>query len=403
MKGWPAMVNDAQQMQLARAAVQKAFRGLSDEEAGVLLKKGRFRRFPKGERLTVEGENEFVFYVLLEGDVEVTKRFRDDEDRLLNTLGPGAFFGEMSIIDDAPRAATITSKTDVSVMEIDRDAFLTALENPRMSLAMIREVSKRLRQNDEVAISDLRAKAEELSDAYQQLAELERARREFLTTIAHELRTPLTSAAGFMQVISSGMMDGEMLQEGLSTVSRNLSQIVSLTNDILFLQEMDLILEEFKPVDLAKLLQDVIREEEKNAAEMKVTFELIVPEDLPLIPGDEKTLHRALQAILNNAVKFSVNGGMIKVEAIAGLGSVAINILDPGIGIAPEDFENIFERFWRTEAKDGKLFAGVGLGLPIAKQVIEQHGGTLTVESQVDEWTRFTISLPVDDTRRAIA
>ena len=118
---------------------------------------------------------------------------------------------------------------------------------------MIREVSRRLRDNDEMVISDLQIKAAELSQAYQQLAEQELAYRQFLNMIAHELRTPLTAAGGILQIARQGLVDKKrpaekaILTAALGTVSENLQRITTLVNDILFLQEMDLIFSESNP------------------------------------------------------------------------------------------------------------------------------------------------------------
>ncbi len=125
--------------------------------------------------------------------------------------------------------------------------------------AMVQEVSRRLRENDTMAIEDLRLKAGELAVAYQRLAEQEYSRQEFLSTIAHELRTPLTAANGFLQMVEKGLMhdqalDGEVQQAALRSASRNLQQIINLVNDILFIQEMDLILPRFEATDMKQVL-----------------------------------------------------------------------------------------------------------------------------------------------------
>ena len=135
-----------------------------------------------------------IFYLMLEGEVQVTKVINQSEVRLLTNLGPGDFFGEMALIHNAPRAASVTTVQPTTVLEINKQIFDQMLHrNASVSLAMVREVSRRLRENDEMAIEDLRVKSQELALAYQQLAEQEYAQHEFLSTIAHELRTPLTA------------------------------------------------------------------------------------------------------------------------------------------------------------------------------------------------------------------
>ncbi|TAK11484.1 MAG: cyclic nucleotide-binding domain-containing protein [Anaerolineae bacterium] len=387
---------------IIQKALKKAFPGIPEEESSILVTEGSFEPHQPGARLTIEGNIEHTFYILLEGDVKVTKMMNADEDRLLKYLGPGDFFGEMALIHEAPRAATITAITDVSVLAIDKEAFDRALNtSPSIAKAMVREVSRRLRENDDMAIEDLRLKASELAAAYHQLAELERARREFLTTIAHELRTPLASASGYMQIINLGMMEGETLKSGLGTVARNIDQIVSLTNDILFLQEMDLILSDFEPVDIGNIVTSAVDAEKKIAEENGVGYKLNIAPNLPDLPGDAKSLERAFRAIINNAFKFSINGGEVSITVDQNPVYVWAAVRDSGIGIPPDVLNSIWERFWRTEEYDGHLFGGVGLGLPIAKQVIEQHGGQIEVKSTPGEGTTFTIRLRIQPLENA--
>ena len=378
----------------SRVALYKAFPGIPEEEIKRLIDTGKVAHYPRGTILCLEGQNEDVFYVLLRGGVEVTKKISEIDVRVLKHLEPGDFFGEMGLIHDAPRAATVTTTKASSVLEINKEGFDEVLHlSSVVSLSMVREVSRRLRENDEMAIEDLRLKAGELAQAYQQLAEQELARREFLTTIAHELRTPLTSASGFLQVIQMSMLDGEALNRALETVSRNIEQIISLINDILFLQEMDLILSEFEPVDVGELVVKVVSAEKGFAEETEVDLKLHIAPNIPQLPGDENSLERALSAIINNAIKFSIYKGIVEVIVDHNPSFIWISIRDQGIGIAQKNLPNIFNRFWRTEEYDGHLFGGVGLGLSIARQVIQQHGGEIKVESVEGKGSTFTVRL----------
>lgn len=385
---------------LALGALQKAFPGIPDDEADVLLSAGEVVQYLPGKVLCVEGAVEAVFYILLDGQVKVTKVINEQEVRFLTHLIPGDFFGEMGIIHNAPRAANVVTTENSTVLEINKEAFELALEqSSSLSIAMVREVSRRLRENDDLAIQDLRVKASELAQAYQQLAELELARREFLTTIAHELRTPLTSATGYMQVIQMGMMDEASMQSALDTVASNLERITSLTNDILFLQEMDLILADFEPLELGPVMAEVVEAERSFASEMGVVLSLSIAPDLPLFLGDAKSLQRAFGAIINNATKFSPDGGDVEIAVGHNPTMLWVRISDQGVGIPPDDIEKIYDRFFRVEELDGHLFGGVGLGLSIAKQVIEEHRGQIDVQSQLRHGSVFTITLslaPVD-------
>ncbi|MFN7035144.1 MAG: ATP-binding protein [Bellilinea sp.] len=375
--------------------LQKVFPAFTNQELHQLFSSGRIRHYPKNTRLTTEGAYETTFYILLKGEVRVTKKFDENEERILKQLSAGDFFGEMAIIHDAPRAATITALTDVEVLEIEREAFVKLLHtNSQLTLAIVREVSRRLRENDEIAIADLRKKTEELSEAYRRLSQQEAARSQFLTTIAHELRTPLMAANGFLQIIRSGNLQGEALQRAVDTVTRNLQEITALINDILFLQEMELILPEFQPTDLSRIILEAIETYRPAAQKQGVDLQVnSLPAGAVEIRGDAKSLSRALAAILDNAIKFSPNGGNVEISLLTSEDWAEIEVRDNGVGIPPESLPHIFDRFYHVDEVNGHLFRGAGLGLSIARQVVEQHGGEITVQSEVGKGSVFRLRL----------
>jgi signal transduction histidine kinase len=377
--------------------IPRAFPGIRPEEVQELVENSRANSYPAGTVLCREDAVEYVFYMLLDGEVEVTKGINNTETRLLKVLTAGDFFGEMALIHNAPRAATVTARTDVVVLELEKTAFDRVLKHsPSVTLAMVREISSRLRQNDQMAIEDLRVRAAELAEAYQKLAELELARREFLTNVAHELRTPLMAASGYLQILQKGMLSGDQLKEAINTTSRNIGQIVSLVNDILFLQEIELVLPEFQPVDMAGVARTVVEAHAKKAESNRIQLKLSeTATRLPVVSGDAKSLERALTALVDNAIKFSPRGGEVEIRLASQDGRVTVAVQDYGIGIAPEIRPRIFDRFYHLEKSGDDLFGGLGLGLAITRQVIQQHQGSLDVESVPEKGSTFTISLKI--------
>jgi signal transduction histidine kinase len=343
-----------------------------------------------------EDKIENIFYMILEGDVEVTKSINKSEARLLQTLGPGDFFGEMALIHNAPRAATVTAKTDLVVLELDKESFDTVLKrSSSIALAMVHEISNRLRENDEMAIEDLRLRARELAQAYQKLAEQEVARREFLTNVAHELRTPLMAASGYLQILQQGnVLNQEQLTQALDTVSRNVHQIVTLVNDILFLQEMDLVLPDFQAVHMGEVASTVLERYKSQAAIRGIHLSLTEDRDLPPVSGDSRSLERALTALVDNAIKFSPKGGDVEIRLRKGDRQVLVAVEDHGIGISPNTRPRVFDRFYHLEKEEDDLFGGIGLGLAITRQVIQQHKGTIDFESEHGRGSTFTMRLP---------
>jgi len=374
--------------------LQRAFPGIPTDEAEMMISSGKVHSYPPNTVLCREGAIENTFYIILEGEVQVAKLLNELETRFLKHLKGGDFFGEMALIHNAPRAATVITTAPCTILEINKEAFSKLLEqSSSMSLAMVREVSRRLRENDEMAIGDLRLKARELAYAYQQLAEQEFARREFLTTIAHELRTPLTAASGFLQLVRMGMLDGQTLTQAMDTIARNVQDIISLTNDILFLQEMDLILPEFEPTDVGPIVVKLVEQMRTRAVHNSVALKLEITHDLPQVDGDAKSLERAIAAILDNAIKFSPDGGDVLVDVGSDAVQLWVQVEDHGVGIATDVLPCIFDRFFHVDHVGNYLFRGLGLGLSVARQVIEQHGGKILVESELGKGSKFTVLL----------
>ena len=332
--------------------------------------------------------------MILEGEVEVTKVINNNQTRMLKTLGSGDFFGEMALIHNAPRAATVKAITPLVSLEIDKKAFTQTLKNSSsVSLAMVREISRRLRENDELAIDDLRMRTSELAEAYQKLAEQEMARRDFLTNISHQLRTPLTAASGYLQMLQKGAIPPEKTSEAMELVTRNVQQIAGLVNDILFVQEMDLILQQFEPVNLVELARQVASRLAGKIEARKITLRVRSDIFIPPVMGDCQNLERALTALVDNAIKFSPEGGKVEIRLRRKGDQIGVEVIDQGIGIQPEILPHIFERFYHVDRSEGQLYEGLGLGLAITKQVIEQHKGHLDVISTPGKGSTFIMWL----------
>ncbi len=374
--------------------IPRAFPGIKPNEIEELIAHSSVRSYEPGTVLCRENAVEDRFYMILEGEAEVTKNINNSEARLLKTLLPGDFFGEMALIHNAPRAATVTVKTALTALELDKASFDRVLHNSSsIAMAMVSEISNRLRQNDQMAVDDLRMRASELAEAYQKLAEQELARREFLSNVAHELRTPLMVANGYLQMLQKGIMAGDQLTAGIETVARNVQQISTLVNDILFLQEMDLVLPDFQGVDMNEVAQQVVERYMPQATERNVKLRIKPSPGLFPVSGDAKSLERALMALVDNAIKFSPAGREVEVRLSATGDKAFIAVEDHGIGIASENLPRIFDRFYHIDKSGNDLYGGIGLGLAITRQVIAQHQGSLDVVSEPGKGSTFTVML----------
>lgn len=374
--------------------IPRAFPGIKPEEVQEIIINSQIKSYPADTVLCQEDAIEHTFYMILEGEFEVTKTINNKEKRLLKTLVAGDFFGEMALIHNAPRAATVKSLTSTVVLELDKQGFDRVLKHsPSVATAMVAEISNRLRANDQLAIEDLRLRAREIADAYQKLAEQDMARNEFLTSIAHELRTPLMVASGYLHTLKKGVLSGEQLQSTIEIVSRNVDQIVNRTNDLLFLQEQDLVLRDFQAVNLYNVVEQVVEKYQAKAKARNINVKIRGSANIPLVQGDEPLLERAITGLIDNAIKFSTYNGIVEIR-FADLGNyVSVSVVDYGIGIDSQIRPRIFDRFFHLEKSGDEIYDGLGIGLSITRQVIQQHRGMLDVDSQPGKGSTFTISL----------
>jgi signal transduction histidine kinase len=375
--------------------LQQTFPGLEGDGLEHLKTVAHKRFYPPDATVVREEDAGQSLFIIVEGEVEVTKQIEGQAERVLQHHGPGDFFGEMALIETLPRTATVRTVTSTTLLELGKTHFDVVLsQQPAMALGVMRTLTHRLRQADQRAIAELSQKNEELARVNRELTQQEQYRSEFLTTVAHELRTPLTSANGYLTLVLNGSMNGDQVQNAVSRALRNVKRVVKLVNDILFLQELDLILPEFQPVSLPEIvnLATAGRRQQTIAADLslRVQFE----DNFPQVMGDSEWLRRAIDALLDNAIKFSPNGGEILVQSTCESGQVQLTIRDQGVGIPADQIDRIFERFQIGQQAGPYLFSGVGLGLPLVKQVAEQHGGTIEVDSKEAEGSTFVMSLP---------
>ena len=375
--------------------LQRTFPGLKGGGLEHLEAVALKRFYPSDAVVVREEEIGRTFFIIVQGEVQVTKQVDGQTERVLQCHGPGNFFGEMALIETLPRTATVRTLMPATLLEISKDNFDTVLsQNPALALSVMRTITQRLRQADQRAISELSQKNEELARVNRELIQQEQYRSEFLTTVAHELRTPLTSANGYLTLVANGRMDGDQVEHAVNRALRNVKRVVKLVNDILFLQEMDLILPEFSPVSLQEVVSQVVVRRKQQAIEADLSLRVQLEENLPWVMGDLEWLDRAIDALLDNAAKFSPHGGEVSIRVACRSGQVRLAISDQGVGIPTDEMDLIFERFQRGRQAGPHLFDGVGLGLPLVKQVVGQHGGTIEVDSIEGKGSTFVMNLP---------
>ena len=221
-----------------------------------------------------------------------------------------------------------------------------------------------------------------------------RVRDEFVAVVSHELRTPLTSILGYIELIDETNIDEEQ-RSYFDVVKRNANRLLYLVSDLLLVAEADdgsLRLDR-RDLDLASLVRDSV-ESAHAAAERKQITLTSSAEPAPL-RGDPLRLAQVLDNLISNAIKYTPDGGRVVVTGWAHDGRAWVEVTDSGIGIPVADRQQIFERFYRVRGKDAA--SGAGLGLAITKAIVEAHGGTISLESELGSGTSFRVSLPLHE------
>ena len=221
----------------------------------------------------------------------------------------------------------------------------------------------------------------------------ERSRREFTANVSHELKTPLQGIIGSAELIGSGMVKPEDLPRFVGHIHDEASRLVTLIDDIIRLSQLDeggeLPTEE---VDLLALSRETAESLRPAAEKKHVTLE-VSGESAPVM-GVRRLLYEIVYNLCDNAIKYNVEGGSVRVETACGPETVQLTVSDTGIGIAPDQQERVFERFYRVDKSHSKASGGTGLGLSIVKHAVQLHRGTIALQSEPGKGTCIRVCFP---------
>jgi len=225
-----------------------------------------------------------------------------------------------------------------------------------------------------------------------------RAKTDFLSAMSHELRTPLNAILGFTEMMVDGLY-GELpaaLKEPLDDVQVNGKHLLRLINDVLDLAKieagrMELALRDYSVAEIVGSVRASLR---SLATEKNLAFETEVPDDLPPARGDSGRLMQCLTNLAGNALKFTRNGRVL-IGVTRDGEDLIYRVSDTGIGIPPEELQNVFAEFRQVDATVTRQFGGTGLGLSISKKFVEMHGGRIWVESKLGEGSTFFFRIPL--------
>ncbi|NCB42865.1 MAG: histidine kinase [Clostridia bacterium] len=224
--------------------------------------------------------------------------------------------------------------------------------------------------------------------------EWENLRREFTANVSHELKTPLTSIAGISEILKNGMVKQKDVVHFADNIYKEAKRMISLINDTIRLSELDEgdVSGEWSEIDLLELVKDVCEQLADAACSQKIRFE--IGENGALIQGVYKIAWEMVYNLVDNAIKYNKEGGLVKIEIIESDNDVALLVADTGIGIEAKDQDRVFERFYRADKSHSKNIEGTGLGLSIVKHGAKFHNARVQLKSEIQKGTTISIEWP---------
>lgn len=280
---------------------------------------------------------------------------------------------------------------------VDRDRHPVGMVYVAMDITELKRAQEALRK----AYDDLEVKVKErtaeLASANAELSKLDQMKSDFIATVSHELRTPLTAVKTAVDLLvnkEAGALN-EHQDRFLSIAARNIRRLAMMINDLLDFSKIEAGKLElrFSDTDITTVIKQVVATYQAQAQAGSIRLQMQCDEALPAIYGDPDRLEQVLGNLVGNALKFTPKGGQVAVSAHAKEGVIEVRVADTGIGIPPEQQKHVFDRFYQVGDSLTKSTVGTGLGLSIVKELVEAHGGTIWVESEVGKGSHFIFTL----------
>jgi signal transduction histidine kinase len=251
------------------------------------------------------------------------------------------------------------------------------------------EVAELARTFNEMAV--------QLQAAKSKLAELENLRKELITWVSHDLQTPLASMQAIVEALEDGVVaDPEARQRYLATIQKHIRELSELIDDLFQISQLDAgrLALDCEMSSLVDLLSDTLESFRTLATQQQVSLNASVAPGVDSVYMDTRRIGRVLNNLISNALRHTHLGGSVQVIAERMDGSVRVKVVDSGEGIAAQDLPYIFDRFYRGEKSRSRATGGAGLGLAIARSIVESHGGDIKVESSIGKGSTFYFTLP---------
>ena len=356
-----------------------------------------YERSPIGiARISADGE-------LVEANPALLHMLDHDEDTMRSSAWPDLLRAYDQAASRSRKASFLAGITDGSSVQVRAatgagnwlwlQLTATSIPDPQGRLehvlVLVEDVTAVRETSDRLAEA-----LEAQKDANINLEKLDRTKSEFLSIVSHEFRTALTGIQGFSELIRDGGLEPDEVRAYGGYIFNDADRINRLIGDMLDLDRMESgrMIFRMADVDINEVLSEAIA---RAAASSNVDFKPDLDPRLPIVTGDRDRLVQVVSNLVNNAVKYSPEGGTVTLSSRAEGGYALITVSDTGLGIPPDEIAHVFERYRRVRSGAAQAIAGTGLGLTIVKQIVEMHGGKIWVESAVGHGSAFHFTLPL--------
>ena len=237
-----------------------------------------------------------------------------------------------------------------------------------------------------------------------QLKEIDKIKSQFVSMVAHELRAPLAAIKGWLEIVITGEGGGDEKQQKqwLERARDRSDSLLALVNDLLEINRMEAgkIAQKMEPVQVTDIIRKILDFMKPEAEKKNITVIDKLPENLPLIQADKRDMEKLFMNLITNAIKYSTEDGAVTLEGEVEGSYVCYRVKDAGIGISPENSDHIFDDFYRADDERVRKITGTGLGLTIAKKIVNSHFGRIEVESKVGQGSAFSVCLPCEERKK---
>ncbi|HOV64995.1 MAG TPA: ATP-binding protein [Spirochaetia bacterium] len=373
------------------------FGNLSDADIRDIMKYCREAVFEPGTAVFHENDEADRFYMVMDGEVEVWKNYGTENADMIAVHGIGYLFGEMALVDDLPRSATVIARGQLRLLHINKDEFQKILqENSRVAFSIVRSVSAMVRKSNETLLEDLKERNAKLEAAYEELkeAQAELLRNERLSTlgkfssmILHDIRNPLAVLKGYTDLILSGTMEDAKLKEYVVKMRYEIERLNSLANEFLDYSRGEVRLD-MSVVSLKDFCSRLASSVTRRFASQAIKVSVVSDYDHPVV-FDYERMFRVLMNLAENSRKALGRSGEFSIQASRRGDSLVFEVRDTGTGMSPEVMSHIFEPFYSHAS------GGTGLGMAIVKSIVDAHEGNIAIQSEPSKGTCVTISIPL--------